>query len=136
MARLISCWVLVFFVESSRAQTTYMRVVNDMQDTGELWSAGVLDGRRLDWRNDIINRKRTKLVAFYGNDPFYLVVRIQGVDYHAGQRNLIELVAKDPNAVLELGGVFAYGWELRLVWNSRLHRWEQHRVAVQRRVAV
>ncbi len=107
-----------------------------MQDTGELWSAGLLNGCRLDWSSDVISRKRTKLVAFHGNDPFDLVVRVQRVDYHAGWWNLVELIAKDPKAVLELGSVFGYKWESRRVWNPRLRRWERDRVAVQRRIAV
>lgn len=126
---------LGFFPSLLQAQF-YMPVKNDMQDTGQLWWFGTMTGQNFTWSTVEINRKALRWVQFYGDDPFYLVVRIQGVDFHAGRWPLREMIGNDPNATLELGGVFASEMNYALVWNSVLQRWEQRVVGVQRRIAV
>jgi hypothetical protein len=105
-------------------------------DTAQLWWSAEQRGVDMGWRFIEVNRNRMLLVPFDGDDPFYLVTRVQGVDYHAGKKNLRQMLANDPNATLELGGEFANMVQTLVVWNPFTHQFEPQPFIVQRRIAV
>lgn len=91
-------------------------VQNDMVDSCEFWTKGMVNGQPGQWTPYFLNRKSQYRLTLDGDDHFTLVLRVQGAEIKCSSQPFRALAQYDPGAIVVLGAVVRTQHKQQVVW--------------------